>query len=371
VKDYLQLKWLQSTITLILLSILAGCNLPAMTESEAQSQVKVPEQLETIAYIYAEMTADANLAGEVIQDTSTSVPKSIPTESEPTEEPPKPTETSTDTPAPSATSTDIPASVPMLPASTNTPMASPTEMPEQATSTPTLTLTATNVPSATYAGDSHKLCEYGAGAIYAAQFLTPVNVDGDTHFWNLAVYDVPFVVYGADRHSGDWDLDPTYQVGWSNDYLYLAVRVQDDRYRQFSDGAAQIYQGDSVEIFFDADLCGDFGNNSMSSDDFQIGISPGYVDISGPKYAYQWYPSSQRLFNVLVGSNRTPEGQTYYEIGIPWTVLGISNPHPGSAFGFALSVSDNDDPNANKQETMLSSVHRAFKPEVWSTLILQ
>jgi hypothetical protein len=150
----------------------------------------------------------------------------------------------------------------------------------------------------------------------------------------------------------------------------LAVRVTDDQFVQESAGEA-MYKGDVIELQFDANLSGDFHQDILSSDDYQIGLSPG--NFGGiPPEAYRWYPASLSgpLATVSLQGAQTPQGWDL-EARLPWSEFGVSA-SGASRFGFALSVSDNDLPGTGEQQSMVSSVSTRLHldPTSWGTLIL-
>jgi len=236
------------------------------------------------------------------------------------------------------------------------------------TNTPTYTATATKTVTATATPPG---CDRAIGKYEASYMPSGPTMDGNLSDWNTTLYSIPYVVYGIYKWSGNFDLYGTFQVGWNGNYLYLAVKAEDERYVQLAN-SWEIYKGDSLEIFLDANLCGDFSDKEMSSDDYQIGISPGYIDLNGIKDAYKWFPRPpESLYNVVTYASRD-DYFTYYETQIPWSVFGISNPGAGNILGFVLSISDNDDPEQNVQESMVSTAaHRAFNPMTWPMLILK
>ena len=370
-------------LSAIAFTTISGCTLTDLeiVISSSQQEPTVPE--ETIAYLYALQTYEALASTRSIADnmeqtaaaptqppTETSSPKLLPTEMIPTT---ILTPTATQTVSSPTITTAASTSTEQAPTVTNT-MSPPTETP--AAPSPTITLTHTTVPTPTVTNtkapsQNNTLCYYGNGQYEVPYNVNGPNLDGDIHYWTAPTYTVPFVVFGWADYAGDYDVDGFFQLNWNEDALFLAVKVQDERYKQFADGASFLYKGDSIEILFDANLCDDFYDGSMNQDDYQIGISPGYVSVDGPKYIYQWYPTSQKLSSIVIGSDRTPEDVTIYEIAIPWSTLGVSNPQPGSAFGFTLSISDNDDKTLELQQTMISSSsNRAFNPNTWGTIIL-
>lgn len=211
-----------------------------------------------------------------------------------------------------------------------------------------------------------------ANARFTATFLdTPPVLDGIWDEWTNAAYPARSVVYGANQRENTEDLEVSFRVGWDRDFLYLAVKVIDDRYVQNATGVL-LYQGDSIEVQFDADLEGDLTVNSLNNDDFQLGISPGRPDTAGAREAYLWNPSNLAgartdVRIAAVGG----DGLYRVEIAIPWSLFGVT-PEPGDQFGLSLNISDNDNPNENIQHTMISAVagRTLSDPTTWGLLIL-
>lgn len=168
------------------------------------------------------------------------------------------------------------------------------------------------------------------------------------------------------------DLNSSFKAAYDAKYLYIAAKVIDDIYVQNGTGF-KIYLGDSLEILLDKNLAGDYYDKGLSSDDYQLGISPGKGSITGTKEAFLWYPSNLRgaRTGVVIASQSFSDGYRV-EAAIPWSIYGIS-PASGKHFGFAFSVSDNDNPTQNLQESMVSSVsgRRFLNPTTWGDLVLQ
>jgi hypothetical protein len=59
------------------------------------------------------------------------------------------------------------------------------------------------------------------------------------------------------------------------------------------------------------------------------------------------------------------------EAKIPWTVFGVT-PTSGDKYGFAISISDDDQADTAVQQSMVSSVitRKLLNPTTWGTLIL-
>jgi len=210
------------------------------------------------------------------------------------------------------------------------------------------------------------------GPSVSAAYLSSAPVlDGSWEEWNTTAYPATFVVFGRDDWAGAADLEASYRVGWDASFLYLAVKVIDDAYVQNTTGP-DLYKGDSLDLLLDTDLLGDFNSTSLSSDDFQLGISAGSPTPGNASEAFLWFPKdlSGSRPKIIVGS-QSGGGLYRIEAAIPWSVLGVA-PSAGRRLGFALSVSDNDNPAANVQQSMVSNTsgRRLLNPTTWGELTL-
>ncbi len=244
---------------------------------------------------------------------------------------------STDTPQPSATATQIPSSTP--------------------TFTPPATSTRTPLPGA------------NASATYLNSH--PV-IDGVWDEWTTTQYPLDNVVWGRSSWSGQNDLLASYRIGWDNNYLYLAVKVHDDKYGQVSNGS-KLYLGDSIELLLSTKPSADSANLGLTSHDYQLGISPGHDKIGHDMEAYLWFPEAKQdsLDNVSIGAVTMQDGYRV-EAAIPWSVFDIT-PSRGQVFGFAVSVSDDDHEDHAEQQSMISSspLRNLSDPTTWGALILK
>ena len=246
---------------------------------------------------------------------------------------------------------------PLLPTATLTPSAVPQDETPEPTGAATSAASSGSRPN---------------GTIVTAAFLaTPPTIDGSLTDWNTTAYKANHVVFGSGVWSGANDLSATYYIGWDQTYLYLGVQVVDDKFVQVSRGRS-LYTGDEIELQLDAALDADFASTSLSSDDYQVGMSPGDFASNGPE-AYRWYPSSKAgsVTNVMLKSASTTSGYNL-EARIPWSVFGTT-PRSGNHYGFALSVSDDDQTGEALQESLVSSVssRKLLNPTTWGTLELE
>ncbi len=164
---------------------------------------------------------------------------------------------------------------------------------------------------------------------------------------------------------------------WDRKNLYLAVRVTDSVFAQETSGGANLLQGDAVEILLDADLRGDYCSSMMSGDDYQLGISPGYLPDPGLQSpaAYLFFPLGEKgpvdIISVSAVLTKAPDSKGWIlEAKIPWSVFGVM-PAGGESYGFVFSVSDNDRFGAINQDGMISTSPRRTSPPnpmLWGTL---
>jgi len=273
---------------------------------------------------------------------------------------------------PTSTATQAFLTTPLL-ISTSTPTPiftnTPTAIPPTATNTPippSPTSVKTNTPVSLVGPDQRP------GPSLRAYYLQiEPSIDGVFDDWDLDRYSISSVVYGANRWEDEEDLSAKVMFGWDEHYFYLAARVIDDIYAQ---GATEedLFKGDSLEILLDARVSRDYYQASLSSDDFQLGISPGNPDPGVDMEAYLWYPQDEEgpQGQVKVGVTSTEDGYRI-EVKIPWDLFGVT-PDIGDHYGFAFSVSDNDRSDQDVQQSMISSAAtRALTdPTTWRDLIL-
>jgi len=252
----------------------------------------------------------------------------------------------------------VPGSTPTLapsptPTETSTPSPTPTLIPSP---TPTETATPTVVPSPTpspqptpYAGP------YRAnGGDYVVLQRGGFTIDGSLAEWG-GVPSLPLtqVQQGPENYTGLADFGVSGRLAWDAAFLYIAWEVSDDIHVQEL-GSYEMFKGDEVELWIDADLPGDFDENSLNGDDYQFGFSAGRSIGFGPE-GVVWYPQRRPDWNTqLVVASQPLGGQGYtLEAAIPWTILLSTTPRAGMVFGFALNASDNDVPGAAAQQTIL------------------
>lgn len=201
---------------------------------------------------------------------------------------------------------------------------------------------------------------------------TPPEIDGDPGDWVGIWYSAAYPTFGQGYYAGYDDLSAEFKIGWDQDYLYIGLVVRDTYFAQQATGS-QIYRGDSLEIFIDSDLAGDFSNQRLNEDDYQFGFSPGNLLNTSNSEAFIWAPK-YLLGSIEMGISvgRLTEDGYLMEVALPWAIMDIE-PVDGQHFGFLLSVSDNDTPFENAQHSVVSfSPDRLLHdPTSWKDLVLK
>ncbi len=249
----------------------------------------------------------------------------------------------------------------------------PTEVPPTATLIPSggnnpITLVYENAKN-----DTNSLSNLRPGPGVAAILqASPPIIDGDPGDWVGIWYTANYPTFGQGFFAGQKDLSAEFKLGWDAEYLYIGIQVRDSLFAQQATGS-QIYRGDSLEIFLDSDLGGDFSSNVLSGDDFQFGFSPGNLRSTAQSEAFIWAPKYVLgNFESGLSMGRLTEDGYFMEAAIPWAVMDI-DAHEGKHFGFLLSISDNDTLSENAQHSVVSfSPERLLHdPTTWKDLILR
>lgn len=255
------------------------------------------------------------------------------------------------------------------PATATVDAALPTQAPPPATATAALPTAppATFTPGvATASGLQHP----GAPLLPATRPTAAPVIDGDLGEWSLGLR-LDQNAYGGDQWTGVGDSAADYALAWDDGRLYLAIRVGDDVFVQTQRGET-LFRGDSLELLFDSDLGADFDSTQLSSDDAQLGLSPG--DFAGiGADTFLWFPTTLKgaSTGVSLAARKTAAGYDL-EAAIPWSVFNVA-PTAGARYGFLLSLNDNDLPNSATQQSMISSTtgRRLTNPTTWATLELR
>jgi hypothetical protein len=244
------------------------------------------------------------------------------------------------------------------------------------TNTPTMTETTPPVQTETAVPQPISIdCSLGQAPFNALHITNRIILDGDVDAWYASFHEASNVVSGTEQWAGDWDLSAVFQTGWTEQAFYVVVRVTDERYMQAAEEPDDVQEGDSIDLLLDADVCGDLDSSTMNHDDFHLRISPGYNSTNGERTVYRMLPSPAGVVSQATIASSRIDNVTNYEIEIPWSVLGISDPVAGQMIRFALLINDNDDPQRNQQESVLATTLKPLEdsldPRDWTLLELR
>ncbi len=171
--------------------------------------------------------------------------------------------------------------------------------------------------------------------------------------------------------SDERDLSGECALRWNEEALFVACRVRDDVLSQESSGN-RLYEGDSLELYFDTKVMQDRDDAEMNRDDYQIGVLPGAL-FNRANEVYLWFPRDEERYldSVTVESRPTAEGYQV-ELSVPWRELQIGRPKANEMVGFGLNINDNDSPGAPEQQSQLNlfPTHQWATPTSWGLLVL-
>ncbi len=295
----------------------------------------------------------------------------------PTQAPAQPTAAPTAAPtqAPPPVAAVAPTSAPLVQAPAPTEAPPPTAVPP--TTAPRVQAPLPTVPPPTQAPPPAAVAPPAAlkragETLTASRVSRAPTVDGALNDWPSDGLPVNYVVYAQGAFGGPDDLQARVWLGWDDQALYVATRVQDDVLSQPSHGSS-LYLGDSVEIQLDADLAGDFDSNEFDGDDWHIGLSPGNFADLAPE-AYVWTPKAMTGAQAGIRVAARPlSGASGYtlEAAIPWRLLNVK-PGDGQSVGFTFSISDDDSPTPVQEAMLSTSASRQWhRPQTFNTLVLE
>ncbi|MCC7358960.1 MAG: LCP family protein [Anaerolineales bacterium] len=200
----------------------------------------------------------------------------------------------------------------------------------------------------------------------------PPGMEGDLAEWAFLPYPIAEPIFGVNEWEGPADLAAVYNVAWDEEYLYLALDINDTTFVHEASGD-QLYRGDGLELWFDAQLAADGGSHELNADDFQLGLSPGNLTsfVGGPE-AYLWQPAARAQAGPsVIIAPRLGNGNYTLEAAVPWALFGVT-PSAGQQFGFALTLNDDDTPGSAEQQTQVTNRkgQRLSDPTTWGVLVL-
>jgi hypothetical protein len=252
------------------------------------------------------------------------------------------------------------------------PESEPTPVPTMPVA-PTVTLPADVAPPATLPPATLPAATTG-GNVEAQRVSAAPQIDGDLAEWtDFPAYESAYVIHRAAGVTRAPTLRAVWRLGWDEQYLYLAVAVEDDVHVQNQTGNL-IFRGDSVEI--QLETLYERRSSRIGPSNFQVILSPGDFGALPPS-AFRFRGNDLGQIrdyighNIVVVARQTAVGYNL-EAAIPWADLHHT-PAAGQVLGLALNANDNDTPDTAVQEMMMSNVptRTLTDPTSWGTLTLR
>lgn len=216
------------------------------------------------------------------------------------------------------------------------------------------------------------------GEPLVAESAGSIQIDGDSDDWpadgwtrfDRTVYDDGC----ASRYPGGEalvDLSGQVRFVYDADFLYVAFQVEDDGYVGYSGDGQEYFLGDSPQLSLDLDLLGDYTEPNRNNDDWQVDFWP---DPAAPQAVlWQLGSLSARPFEEARVASRFDGANYFLEAVLPWRSFGLAAPEPGTRIGLAANINDNDTPNTNAQECIISTAPQREwnNPTSWGILLLE
>lgn len=220
-----------------------------------------------------------------------------------------------------------------------------------------------------------------AGAETIADRLDePPTIDGSDADWTSRFeFSSQELVYDP---GGSWtgpdDASSTWRFAWDDRFLYVFASVTDDERSQTRTGPL-LYRGDAIGMYVDPDTSNDRPGQRMTGEQVSVFIAPtgDWVRLV-PEPGGAFFGSDGALTSDegLEAAVVDTSGGYDIEARIPWRLLGVPDPRPGTTLRMTRDVSDSDVASgASEQQAMVSNSPgrtaeaQAF-PEVWATLVL-
>ena len=207
------------------------------------------------------------------------------------------------------------------------------------TPTPTGPPTPTDSPAPT-ATPTPRVVPVDRPALTAVRFSTPPGIDADTGEWDGAP-DVPVdhVIAGG---AGDVGFGARARLGWDEDAWYILAEVTDPTITQTHAGEPHLlYEGDSIGFEIGTDLV-TTPVSRLRGDDSHVLIGP--TPEEGVVVARNVPEGSafEKGSGIDAGSyaiRLTGDGYVV-EAAVPWSLLGMDPPTPGTVLATNLTASD-------------------------------
>ena len=173
-------------------------------------------------------------------------------------------------------------------------------------------------------------------------YMGDVKVDGDLSEWRDVggrCMDQSRDVGPVDMQHiwrGPGDLSAAINFGWNLSGLFVAARVRDDVQYNKANGP-RIWSGDSLQV--GVEVSQGLAPSRYGERSAEVGVALTSVGVQ----CHAWHGQGTAPSHACRGAavRNAAKNETYYELAIPWSVLGLGKP-PGAGRVIAITAVIND-----------------------------
>lgn len=184
---------------------------------------------------------------------------------------------------------------------------------------------------------------------FAVQTQTAPSLDGTWAGWERATVltfgddasEVRLPQETGERYDGPSDILGEFRMMWDEQHLYLGVEALDNDFVTQHERGNSGFMADSIEFAVQPDH---LLKNAVEYFEYEMYLPHGEESYA----ASRRFPAPGQL---MAGWKATVKptgkrGNAVYQVALPWSDLGLSQPKPGKLIGFALVLNDKDNPQA-------------------------
>ena len=179
--------------------------------------------------------------------------------------------------------------------------------------------------------------EAPAPPVFDIPRLDNITIDGKPDDWGERGFRVDVLTDVAGKALPTANYDAVFRLGWDENGQLVLITVQDDVFLEPFTAGAELWKGDSIELFM--------ATRRGGEDCFQVVLAPGCDPKTAKgRYNLSDYRKNEELkktpLELKVKRTKTDHGFVL-EVLLPWKNLGIEAKE-GREIGFQLYANDSD-----------------------------